>query len=152
MEPEVKKKTNGKRNRSVGHVFERTIANKMKEIGFPHVVTTRSESRGRDNQGIDLMNKDELVNGRLPYNIQCKSMTSRVPYAQLLRDLPADTGSINVVLHQFTEKKGTQFYTKGHYAILDMNAFLDMAKRIAELEESLQEHKFDLRELKEKFC
>lgn len=129
MEP---KKRGSSRNRNAGHDFEKAIAKKLREeLGFVHVVTTRSESRGRDGQGIDLMNKDELVNGRLPYNIQCKNSCERVPYFQLLRDLPAGTGSINVVLHKFTEKKpGGRFDTKGYYAIMDMDDFLLIAKNL----------------------
>ena len=127
---EVKKKGSN-RNNNAGKGFERTVMHMLRKIGFEHVVTTRSESRGRDAQGIDLMNKDELKNGRLPYNIQCKNMKERVPYYQLLRDLPCDTGAINVVFHKFTEKKaGGGFHAKGHYAILDMADFLQMAEML----------------------
>lgn len=137
MEEEVKKKGSS-RNRNAGHKFERDVAKLLRDIGFEHVVSTRSESRGRDNQGIDLMNKDELVNGRLPYNIQCKSMAERVPYFQLLRDLPAGTGSINVVFHQFTEKRGSKFHPKGHYAILNMEEFLKLIKELEYCKQNLK--------------
>lgn len=137
MEP---KKRGSSRNRNAGHDFEKAIAKKLREeLGFVHVVTTRSESRGRDGQGIDLMNKDELVNGRLPYNIQCKNSCERVPYFQLLRGLPAGTGSINVVLHKFTEKKpGGRFDTKGYYAIMDMDDFMSMAQTIETQRQALE--------------
>lgn len=135
---EVKKKPGGNRNRGVGHSFERNVALKLREIGFPHVVTSRSESRNRDNDGIDLINKNELVNGRLPYNIQCKSMVGRVPYQKLLKELPTGTGAMNVVFHQFTEKRGGQFYAVGHYAIVDMEEFLKMVKELEYCKQNLK--------------
>lgn len=125
------KKPGGNRNRKAGHTFERDIVKLLRDIGFEHVVTTRSESRGRDAQGIDIMNKDELVNGRFPYNIQCKNMVSRVDYHALLKNLPDTPGTINVVLHKFTEKKkGGGFHPRGHYAIINMEDFLEMIKQL----------------------
>lgn len=124
-----KKKHN--RNRHAGHQFERTIAERLRKLGFEHVVTSRSESVSRDGQGIDLMNRDEGTVGRLPYNIQCKNTISRVEYNKLLGSIPACPGIVNVVFHKFTERKAAGgFHAKGHYAILDMEDFLKIMEQL----------------------
>jgi hypothetical protein len=115
---------NGKRNRTAGHNFEAWLAKVFRWIGFQHVITTRSGSRLRDSQKIDLMNSDESLCGRLPYNVQAKNVIDRVKYDKLLEELPRINGIINVVVHNRTEKLGTRFVTKGQYAILTLDDFL----------------------------
>jgi len=146
MEEQVKKKTNGKRNRNAGNDFERIVATKLREIGFQHVVTSRSESRNRDNSGIDVMNNDELTNGRLPYSIQCKCTTSKPPYNLLINELPNYPNTSRIVLHKFVQKQGGQFYTKGHYAIMEMQTFLDMAEIIQQQQLALNQIKTEQHE------
>ena len=133
MSEVLTKKTNGKRNRKAGHSFELELAKRFREIGFPHVVTTRSESRSRDDSGIDLINKDEATNGRFPFNVQSKNSAARPPYPKLLSDMPAVTGVINVVIHKQTEKnQNGRFLPVGKYAILNLDDFMDMIKKIYE--------------------
>ena len=121
--------TNGKRNRTAGHAFERSSAKLLKAIGFPHVVTSRSESRSRDDKKVDLMNKDEGANGRLPYNIQCKSKTTSLPYPKVLAEMP-DDDYINVIFHNQTKRSNQRFMTVGQYAILELKDFLKMMEQI----------------------
>ena len=137
-------KTNGKRNRRAGHDLERTVAELLRTIGFPHVVTSRSENQKRDSQGIDLMNTEELENGRLPYNIQCKCTTERPKYDALLKALPKVKNVINVIIHKYTTRSasgGGVFVTRGHYAILEMNDFLELVKEREELKAKVKEQK-----------
>lgn len=127
--------TNGKRNRGVGHALERDLAKKFREIGFEHVVTTRSESRSRDNQGIDLINKDEAENGRLPYNVQAKSINGHVDYAKLLSQIPTVRGVTNVVIHRQTKKNPNgRFIETGKYAIVNLEDFFELIKKLKNLE------------------
>jgi hypothetical protein len=134
---EKKKKTNGKRNRTAGHDFERQIAELLRDAGFEHVITTRQGSRLRDAEGIDMMNSDELKHGRLPYNIQCKNTNTGVNYVKLLASLPKEPGIANVIFHKFTEKKaGGAFHPRGHYAILDMHDFVQLIARILQLQKA----------------
>lgn len=118
--------TNGKRNRSAGHAWERRLAEIFKDLGYEHVVTTRSESRARDNSKIDLMNKDERYNGQFPFNVQAKNKVGNLRYAELLAELPKEEGIINVVLHKKTQKVGTRFLPAGHYAVLRLYDFLTL--------------------------
>lgn len=131
-ESKLPKKTNGKRNRQAGHGLELELARKFREIGFPHVVTTRSESRSRDNQGIDLINSDERVNGRFPFNVQSKNTTSNVPYAKLLADMPVVPDVVNVVIHKQTARVNDRFIGRGKYAILNLEDFLELVRRLKE--------------------
>jgi hypothetical protein len=128
----VAKKTNGKRNRAAGHNFELKTVSAFKELGFEHVCSTRSESRSRDNQKIDIMHKDEGTNGRFPYNVQCKNTVGPLKYAKVLSELPKDTAHINVVFHNQTRRAGTNFITVGKYAFLEMQDFLGMVRTIKE--------------------
>lgn len=111
----------GKRNRSAGIGWELECIKDLKEIGFTHVVSTRSESRNRDDQKIDLMNKDELKNGRLPYNFQCKNVMGKLDYLKVLESMPQDIPP--VILHKYTQKSGKIFVTKRKVAILDISVF-----------------------------
>lgn len=127
--------TNGKRNRTAGSNWERDLVQLFRSIGFPYVVTTRSESRSRDAQKIDLINKDEFNHGRLPYNVQAKNVKGHLKYAKVLGELPKDKGVINVVLHKQTEKKNNRFVTVDKFAILHLDDFIDMVKRLKEYEQ-----------------
>lgn len=154
--PPVKKKRN---NRTAGHNYERKCAKELHAVGFPHVVTSRSESKTRDDQKIDLMNKDEGTNGRLPYNIQCKDSCEQVKYVDLLFSgtpkkvvvkktgetknirsmaMPRIEGVINVVFHRYTSKKGTfnvsgKFMAQEEFAILTKADFLKMVEELEAL-------------------
>lgn len=119
--------TNGKRNRSAGHKWERKCVHEFIRIGFPHVVTSRSENRSRDAAKIDLVNKDELVNGVLPYSIQCKTLSTAAPYPKLLSEMGDIAGAIKVVLHKQTKKsEGGKFVESGRYACLYMDDLLNL--------------------------
>lgn len=126
-------KTSGKRNRRAGHGLETLVARLLVIKGFLHVITSRAGNRSRDNAGVDLVNADEVKNGRLEYNIQCKCTTDRPKYDQILGSMPKDENVINVIIHKFTKRSGTKFMPLGHFAIMEMNDFLEMAAEIKRL-------------------
>lgn len=115
--------TNGKRNRQAGHGWELELAKFFRELGFLHVVTTRSESRARDARKIDLMNQQERVNGQFVFNVQAKNMIGHVKYAKLLGEMPTEEGIINIIAHKQTIKKGTRFIGAGKYVIMQQEDF-----------------------------
>lgn len=121
--------TSGKRNRSAGHRWERSLARLFRDIGFPHVVTTRSESRSRDDQKIDLINKDEGKNGRLPYDVQAKCTVTSVSYPKLLGEIPLTPGVMPVILHRQTRKVGNTFVPRNDFAILYLEDFLTLVQQ-----------------------
>ncbi|MCU0322686.1 MAG: hypothetical protein MUE72_09735 [Chitinophagaceae bacterium] len=122
-------RTRGKRNRSAGSNWERELAKLFRDIGYLHVVTTRSESRSRDAQKIDLINKDEGVNGRLPFNIQAKNVVGHLKYGKVLAEMPKDD-NMNVVLHKQTYKKGDRFIESDRFAIMYMEDFIKLIVKL----------------------
>lgn len=127
------------RNRHAGHKYERDIVKLLIEAGFPHVVSSRSENRSRDNAKVDVCNKDEFRNGRLPYNLQCKTIAGPVPYTKLLDEIEKYPDYINVILHRFTKKSaGGKFMVKGEYAIMSQEDFMRVIAQIVELQTALK--------------
>lgn len=127
-----KKKTNGKRNRQAGHTYELAVVKKFSPL-FPHVRTSRSVSKHRDAQKVDLAYADEHVNGRFPYNVQCKNVCGGVVYPKLLRQMPKESGVTNVVFHKYTKKQefktgGSNFTTIGEYALCNAVDFMELVR------------------------
>ena len=119
------------RNRTAGHNWERKCIQLLKAI-FPFLVTARSESKARDDAKVDLMNKDEYKNGRVPYNFQCKT-TVNLNYAKELEKMPDDE-YVNVILHKKTKKskEGKKFMEVGQYAILELDDFIEIMRQAEE--------------------
>ncbi len=144
------------RNRSAGNSYELDLVKIVRASGFPNAATSRLCNRLRDNQKIDIVNADESLYGRLPYNIQAKCMANRLDYRETLNEIPLVEGIINVVLHKKMIKSptGKTFQTKGHYAFMYQHDFFKMVKEIEELKaenkqlkqkvESLNEENADL--------
>jgi len=137
-----KHKTMGRRNKNAGYVFEREVVDILKTIGFEHATLARMESTARDRSKVDIMNVSEGKHGRLPWNFQCKNLSSaiKLEYYKLLDEMPKGD-EINVVLHNRTEKeigKNIRFVTKGQYAILDMAGFFKILQQAQNLEKGFR--------------
>lgn len=115
--------TPGKRNRTAGSNWERELVKFFRELNFPHVVTTRSESRARDARKIDLMNEEERTNGQFVFNVQAKNATGHLKYAKILSEMPTETGIINLIAHKQTEKTNERFLPKGKFVIMHLDDF-----------------------------
>jgi len=129
--------TNGKRNRASGHKFERDCANEFRKVGFVNCVTSRSANRARDNQGIDLVNQDEILHGRLPWSVQCKNVKGHLTYGKILSEMPKEANIVNVILHNQTEKVNSRFITKDKFAILYMTDFMKMVNKLRKYESTI---------------
>lgn len=87
-----------KKNKSKGNRYELQICNELKDLGFKDCVTSRSESRNRDNQKVDLCNTGFL-------NVQCKFYDSNQPnFRKVLGEMPEEDNT-NVVFHKTRYKK-----------------------------------------------
>ena len=113
-----------KRNRNAGHIFERTLINRLKQKIYPKAVSSRQESRSADNDGVDLCNTPGIA-------WQCKSLVNSANYHQLILDLKNKGYPIPVVAHQRTEKsKKGKFMVKGEYAILELETFIRLLEKL----------------------
>ena len=134
-----KPKTNGKRNKSAGSNYERETVKRLKDIGYTGVGTSRNNSRSRDAQKVDIVNCDESKDGRLPYNIQNKTLSKPAPYAKLLAEMPQDGSEINIIFHKQTKKNAAgRFMKVGEYAILKADDMYNMMQRLLELEDEVK--------------
>jgi len=70
---------NGKRNREVGHRYERKWAKQFRDLGYEHCRTTRQASRLLDDCGVDL--------AFIPYLFQCKHVKAGINYSSLIKDI-----------------------------------------------------------------
>lgn len=136
------------RNRQAGHNWERLCAKELRDIGYTDLKTSRECSRLRDSQKVDLCNADEDASGRLPYNIQCKSLNSTAPYPKLLKELADNNPSdkqINVVFHRMTKKsEGGKFMNVGEYALLNLSDFYKIVAQLKRCEDLLTESGVEL--------
>ncbi len=85
-----KKKVKG---RTKGHSYERALKNKFIDWGWTRCKTSRSESRNRDDQKVDLC-------FTAPFNIQAKAVESLGPLHNVLAEMPIEEGQFNVVFHK----------------------------------------------------
>ena len=114
-------------NRTTGHDFERDMRKVFKQF-FPHIVTSRSESVSRDADKVDLMNKNELENGVLPFSIQCKSSVNSINYHKVLGEMRPPKNTIPLIIHEYTEVINVNRITKGKYVILSLENFINILK------------------------
>lgn len=118
-------KTNGRRNRNAGKAWELEIIKILKEFElYPHACSTRSESRTLDGCGIDVMNRNEGVNGLMQDSIQAKTEARTVPYPKLLDRIRQAGRSHPVVFHKQTSRSGTKFMERDRFAISYMDTYL----------------------------
>jgi hypothetical protein len=131
--------TNGKRNRNAGHAWERECVDILTEVGFEGLCTSRAENRNRDNEKVDVVRKNEIVNGRFEFNVQAKTSTKAIAYPKLLAEMPVGEET-NVILHKQTEKseKG-RFIARGRYAILELNDFIKIVGERNKLKKAFDE-------------
>lgn len=104
------------RNRTAGHNWEREVINDLKKRGYKDAVSARYESKRLDDAGVDIVNTP-------PFNMQCKNEAKRPDYHKLITEMP---DGINVVIHKYTEKKGTKFLTQGKYVIMEYDNWLEL--------------------------
>jgi len=88
-----------KSRRTKGHAYEREVAQKFRDAGYPECVTSRSESKRTDDLGIDLCYTD-------PWQVQCKNQERISPAPHdILAGMPQNH-KFNVLFHK-RSRKGT---------------------------------------------
>jgi hypothetical protein len=85
-------------SRKKGHGYELQIRDWFRKLGWTKAVSSRSESKNKDDQGIDLCFTD-------PFNIQAKAVEKLGSIHDILAKMPQDQ-NYNVVFHK-KNRKGT---------------------------------------------
>lgn len=101
--------------RTAGHSYERKLAQELREIGFDSCVTSRAESKTRDDQGVDLCHTG-------PLNIQAKRWKSAPSYHTTLDAMPDEPGQINCIFHKRPNK--------GEVVVMAKTDFLELAETL----------------------
>jgi hypothetical protein len=126
------KKSNGKRNRTAGHSYERTIAKEFREIGYAHCKTSREASKLLDNCKVD--------HWGIPYNIQAKNgYTKGLNYLEILdnikellaKEYPQRLEYPTIIFH----KRGVS-----QLAIMDKKEFYNLITKLAKYEGTETKH------------
>jgi translation elongation factor EF-Ts len=78
--------------RQKGHAFERRLAQTFREKGWEKCLTSRLESKLRDDEKVDLMHTE-------PFNIQAKAIENMGAAHKVLSEMP-DDGNMNLVFHK----------------------------------------------------
>jgi len=108
-------------NKTRGSSFERYCINKLKELGYDKAVSSRAESKNRDNLGVDICYTE-------PFNIQCKTLSKNIDIYDVITNMPSEESMINMIFYRKTKKAKVNFVTQGEYAILHLNDFLTIMK------------------------
>ena len=82
VNPTTRKAFKAKQSRQKGNGWETTIVNKLKDIGYKGVMSSRSVNKRLDNSKVDIA--DEL--NELPIYIQAKNMASFPNYYKIERE------------------------------------------------------------------
>lgn len=84
--------------RKKGHDYERLLAQKFRDMGWEKCLTSRLESKLRDDEGVDLTHTE-------PFNVQAKAVEALGSLHKILAAMP-DDGNINLVFHK-RNRQGT---------------------------------------------
>lgn len=76
----------GRKARTKGHNFERTIVNYLKSLGYSKAMTTRLGSRLMDAAKIDVCN--------VPFNVQCKAVEAKIDYHNLTEEITEEIAKL----------------------------------------------------------
>jgi hypothetical protein len=104
------------RNRNAGKAYELYIAKEFEYILDRKIVTSRAESRNRDNAGIDLCNTE-------PLQIQCK-LTATLPKLDIFKRMNGyNDKSINMIVWGRTKRMKKYMVKDDDYVILPLEDF-----------------------------
>lgn len=109
------------KNRTKGNSLERAVVNDLKNIGFIGCVTSRSESKNKDNNKIDIID----TNNDLPTNIQVKYLCNCPNYFTISSECTDKSKPFSIVWKKST-KDGSN--SPGTIAMIPYSYFLDLLK------------------------
>lgn len=123
----VKRKRNPKNARSRGNAYERRIAQELRELGFPGVVTSRSESKRMDNAKVDLIDTEN----KLKCLLQLKLTQATPNYFKIREECPIKDAPFCIIWNK-TKPTESTFRSEGEVAILDKDFFYKLIQKYYE--------------------
>lgn len=110
----------GKTNRRRGNNYELQIVKELKDLGFECVVTSRSESKAKDNDKVDIIDKC----GQLPFNIQIQiKKTAATPNYFKIRESSTVENETFVIIWNKQKRAKVNMVSEGESVILDKKLF-----------------------------
>ena len=114
----VKRKRNPKNSRSRGNAYERRIAQELRDLGFPGVVTSRSESKKMDNAKVDLIDTEH----KLKCLLQLKLTQATPNYFKIREECPIKDAPFCIIWNK-TKQTDATYRSIGEAVILDKDFF-----------------------------
>lgn len=114
----------GSQNKRKGNNFELYVVKRLKAIGYPNVVTARSESKRTDDNKIDIIDLD----GKLPVNLQTK-YTAAAPNYFAIKEQCSDTSKPFGIVWK---KSVAGENSPGTVVIIPEDFFYELIKKAAE--------------------
>lgn len=122
-----KRKRNPKNSRSRGNAYERRIAQELRDIGFPGVVTSRSESKRMDNAKVDLIDTEH----KLKCLLQLKLTQATPNYFKIRNECPIKDAPFCIIWNK-TKQTDSTYRSEGEVVLLDKDFFYKLIQKYYE--------------------
>lgn len=124
----VKKARSPKYSKTKGNAYELKIAKELRDLGFPGVVTSRSESKRFDAKKVDLIDTE----GKLPVHIQLKK-TQATPSYFKIQEASGLTDKPFIIIWSKEEKKEVNICSRGEVVMIPKEFFYTLLKKYCKL-------------------
>lgn len=121
-DPAVRRSKTASKSKRKGSGFELEVVHKLREIGYPGCVSSRSQDKMADANKIDIVDMDK----ELPVNIQCK-YTQNLPNYFDIRDACSDKDKPYCLMWKKAGKNGEQ--SRGTVAIIPIEYFYQLISK-----------------------
>lgn len=122
-EEKVKKQRNLKRNRARGNAYECAIAQELRDLGYPNIKTSRSESKAMDDRKVDLVDLDN----KLEFYPQIKATMNTPDYFGIEKQCPLKDKPFIIFWKKIKATEST-FRSEGEIVILPKSFFYELLK------------------------
>lgn len=118
-----KKERSAGYSRNKGNRYESQIAKELRELGYPGVKTSRSESKAMDDNKVDIIDTEK----KLPVNIQIKKTQSIPSYFKIRSESTVDPKTFAIMWNK-QERKEKNICSVGECVIISKEFFYEMLK------------------------
>ena len=126
-EEKAKKQRNLKRNRARGNAYECTIAQELRDLGYPNIKTSRSESKAMDDRKVDLVDLDN----KLCFYPQLKATMNTPDYFGISKQCPLKDKPFVIFWKKIKATEST-FRSEGEIVMLPKEFFYKLIQKYDE--------------------